>query len=53
MVVGVVDKRSDTKTPIDTKNHYPTIPPPSIQIYKFFLIITATLTTYISNTTFL
>ena len=52
MVVGVVDKRRVTKTTIDTKTTTPTIPPPIIQIDKFFLIITATLTTDIFTTPF-
>ena len=50
MVVGVVDKRRATKSTINTTT--PTIPPTSIQIDKFFLIITATLTTDITTTTF-
>ena len=52
MVVGVVDKRRATKSTINTKTTTPTIPPTSIQIDKFFLIITATLTTDITTTTF-
>ena len=45
MVVGMVDIRRATKTTINTKTTAPTIPPQSIQIDPFFLIITATLTT--------
>ena len=52
MVVGVVDKRKATKSTINTKTTTPTIPPTSIQIDKFFLIITATLTTDITTNTF-
>ena len=52
MVVGVVDKRRATKSTINTKTTTPTIPPTSIQVDTFFLIITATLTTDITTTTF-
>ena len=52
MVVGVVDKRRAIKSTINTKTTTPTIPPTSIQIGKFFLVITATLTTDITTTTF-
>jgi hypothetical protein len=51
MVVGVVDKRRVTKATINTKTTTPTIQPPIIQTDKFFLIITATLTTDITITT--
>ena len=52
MVVGVVDKIRATKTTLNTKTTTPTMPPPNIEIYKLFLIKTATLTTDITTTTF-
>ena len=39
IVVGMVDIRRATKTTINTKTTAPTIPPQSIQIDPFFLIM--------------